>query len=62
MPGALEVCCPENTMDEGKTLLAVELGGPVEKLRQVLMAGRKRGEEKDRRFRILPYIGSFVLQ
>ena len=45
MPGALEVCCPENTMDEGKTLLAVELGGPVEKLRQVLMAGRKRGEE-----------------
>ena len=32
-------------MDESKSLLAVELGGPVEELRQVLMAGRKRGEE-----------------
>ena len=45
VPGALEVCGHENAVGEGKTLMSVKLGSPVEKLRLVLMAGRKRGEE-----------------
>lgn len=53
--GPLEVCGHENAVDEGKTLPSVELGGPVEELRPVLMAGKKRGEES-------PSLGSRALE